>query len=256
MDTLLIGLMLIVVAIIVAGGGLFILRRRVALEELQANHEVGGFILGVIAHVYAILLAFVVIVVWGQYKDAATLSTQASASIGGMFWMAEALPDSARQQIQGHLRDYAQAVVTDEWPLLARGQESDTAWAIHDQLWQDMHQLSGQPGIDQAVYLHLLGEMQDVDEKRRLRLASSEERIPGLMWVILIGGGIEAVLFTYAFGTKRVGVQIGMTAALVLLIGLVLLLIAELDTPFSGDLKLEPAGYRSILQMMNQKLGP
>lgn len=256
MGTLLIGLLFILVAIIAAAGGLLIVRRRVPLEELRANLMVGSIILGVIAHVYAVLLAFVVVVVWGHYNDTSTLSEQASASVGGMFWMAQGLPDPARQQIQGHLRDYAQAVVTDEWPLLAHGQESDTAWDAHDQLWQDVYQLSGQTGIDQAIYLNLVEGMREVDETRRLRLAGSEHRIPDLMWVILIGGGIEAVLFTYVFGTKRIGVQMGMTAALVLLIGLVLFLIAELNSPFSGFMKLEPTGYQSILQLMNEKLGP
>ena len=46
-----------------------------------------------------------------------------------------------------------------------------------------------------------------------------------------------------------------MTGALVLLIGLVLILIAELNSPFSGYLKLEPTGFQSILQFMNQQLG-
>lgn len=170
--------------------------------------------------------------------------------------MAQGLPDPTRHQIQVHLRDYAQTVITDEWPLLTHGQESDKAWAIHDELWQDLYQLAGKPGIDASVYNNLLEEMRNVDEDRRLRLAGSEQRVPDLMWIILVGGGIEAVLFTYLFGTKRVGVQVAMTAALVLLIGTVLFLIAELNTPFSGYLKLEPSGYESVVQFMDLRLGP
>lgn len=81
MTTLLIGLLLIVVAILVAAAGLVAVRRRVPLQELRANHEVGGIVLGVIAHIYAILLAFVVVVVWGHYSDASSIIS-AGGSLG------------------------------------------------------------------------------------------------------------------------------------------------------------------------------
>ena len=103
--------------------------------------------------------------------------------------MARGLPDPGRHQIQEHIRDYVQTVVTDEWPLLAHGQESDKAWALNDQIWQDLYQLSGKPGIDPAIYSNLLEEMRNVDEDRRLRLAGSEERVPVLMWIVLSVGG-------------------------------------------------------------------
>ena len=151
MGTLQLGFLFIALAIAIAASGLLVVRRKVPLQELKANHEVGGMILDVIAPIYALLLAFVVVVVWGHYNDAATLSTRAAASLGGMFWMSQGLPDPGRHQIQMHVRDYVQTVVTDEWPLLAHGQESDKAWALHDQIWQDLYQLSGKPGIDPAI---------------------------------------------------------------------------------------------------------
>jgi hypothetical protein len=108
-------------------------------------------ILDVIAPICALLLAFVVVVVRGHYSDVATLPLASTASLGGMFGMAQGLPDPGRHQIQVHIHDYVQTVVTDEWPLLAHGQESDKAWALHDQIWQDLYQLSGKPGIDPAI---------------------------------------------------------------------------------------------------------
>lgn len=68
----------------------------------------------------------------------------------------------------------------------------------HDSLWQVLNQ---QP--DSRLHDQLLNEMRSLDQDRRSRLLSAEPSVPTLMWVILIGGGLLLVPFTYLFGTKR-----------------------------------------------------
>jgi hypothetical protein len=43
-------------------------------------------ILGVIAHAYAVLLSFVVVIVWGQYNEVTALSAAGAAHTGCMYW--------------------------------------------------------------------------------------------------------------------------------------------------------------------------
>jgi hypothetical protein len=92
--------------------------------------------------------------------------------------------------------------------------------------------------------------MRGLDHNRRDWLLRSEQRMPDLLWVILVGGGVVIVLFTYMLGTKRVEVQAVMTGLLVVLFGLVLFLIAELNSPLAGYLKLQPTGFESVLDLM------
>ena len=44
--------------------GLLLVRRLVPLDFLQMHHEVGGYIIGVMGTIYAVILAFVVFSVW------------------------------------------------------------------------------------------------------------------------------------------------------------------------------------------------
>jgi hypothetical protein len=63
-------------AIIVGGGtllamlGPLLVRRYVGLERLTINNEIAGFKFATVGVLYAVLLAFVIIVVWEKFADA------------------------------------------------------------------------------------------------------------------------------------------------------------------------------------------
>lgn len=260
MPLLAFGLVLLIVAFTFTITGLLAVRKRVPLQELRANHEVGAIILTVVAQVYAVLLSFIVVVVWGQYTDTETTTMEEASSIGSMYWLAQGLPDTERREVQLSLRDYTQAVITEEWPLMAQGVDlndhPDQAWTEHDEIWMEINKLVPSTPKETNVQMQLLEEMRTLDQDRRMRLLSAQRRMPGLMWVILLGGGVITVAYTYLFGAKHIWVQAGMTIGMVAVFGLILIMIAELDTPFSGQVQIHPTGFQSLLNLMNLFLGP
>jgi len=80
-------------------------------------------------------------------------------------------------------------------------------------------------------------------------MLSSRSGLPVALWVLLIGGGIIAVGFTYLFGIESARTQILMIASLAGLIGFILFLIISLDFPFSGDLRIEPEAIKNVIEM-------
>ena len=64
------GLLLVGVPTLLAMAGPIVVRRYISLERLTTNNEVAGFKYGTVGALYAVLLAFVVIVVWGKFSDA------------------------------------------------------------------------------------------------------------------------------------------------------------------------------------------
>lgn len=259
MNLLLIGLLFLVAAFAFAITGILFVRRRVPLQELKANHEVGAVILAVVAQVYAVLISFIVIVVWGQYTDTETLTMQEASSIGSMYWLADGLPDSERLDVRTSLQDYTRSVVTEEWPLMARGVDlnnhPDQAWSEHDDIWMEINEFSPSSPKETNVHLQLLDEMRTLDQDRRMRLLSAQRRMPDLLWAILLSTGAITLAFTFLFGAKHIWVQMGMTIGVVVVFGLILFLIAELDTPFSGQVQIHPTGFQSLLELMNLNLG-
>ena len=72
----------------------------------------------------------------------------------------------------------------------------------------------------------------------------SRERLSNAIWVVLTGGAVITVAFTYLFGVPNARSQTVMTAALTAVIAGSLYLIFDLSTPYSGPLDVEPARYQ------------
>ena len=253
--TLLQGILFVGLSIALAVAGLVIVRHYVPLLELEANHVVGLGIFAVLGTIYAVLLSFVVIAAWEQFGQARQVAEQEAEHVANLYWLAQELPDPGRHQVQLAVRDYSQAVVTEEWPLMGRNDynlslQPDQAWVRHDAIWQALAQ---EP--DSRLHSQLLDEMRGLDQDRRSRLLSAEPSVPTLMWVILLGGEILLLLFTYLFGTKRVVTQALMTIGLAGTVALILVLTYALATPYSGYLHIEPTGFESVLSFMNLQLG-
>ncbi|MBC7855259.1 MAG: DUF4239 domain-containing protein [Pirellulaceae bacterium] len=222
-------------------------RRLVPPERLRAHHDVGGFILGVIGAIYAILLAFVVLVVWERYGEAEIIAEREANALIDIYRLAPGLPEPIKVKIRAGARDYAKRVIAAEWPAMNRGAIDDGTTHALDQLWRDSMGVKAEDSRETAIFGHLLDRLIDVSDNRQLRLLASRTGIQGTMWLVLAIGGVATLVFTFYFGVERFAVQAGMTALLATLISLVLFLISALNFPFTGDLKVESEAMQTTL---------
>jgi len=81
-----------------------------------------------------------------------------------------------------------------------------------------------------------------------MRLVSAEEGIPGVLWAVLIFGGVAAVGFTYLFGLENTWAHRLMVVTLAAVIGLVLFTIGALEHPFSGGARVGKEAFDLILE--------
>src|SRR5262250_3767500 len=99
--------------------GLIAFRAVAPLDELhQAANELGNY-LQTVGGIYAVLLAFVVYVVWGQFNEARGYLDREATALVDLHRTASALPSRSRTEIQRGLRAYVDAVLRDEWPAMA-----------------------------------------------------------------------------------------------------------------------------------------
>ena len=75
------GLLVVGLPTVLAMFGPVLVRRYVTLEKLEKNNEVAGFEFAAVGVLYAVLLAFAIIVVWERFSDAeTTVATEAGAA--------------------------------------------------------------------------------------------------------------------------------------------------------------------------------
>jgi len=80
-------------------------------------------------------------------------------------------------------------------------------------------------------------------------LVASEEGVPGILWAVLIFGGIAAVGFTYLFGLESTWAHRLMVVTLAV-IGLVLFTIGALGYPFEGGARIGMGFFELVLERM------
>jgi hypothetical protein len=242
------GLVIVILSILLSIAGMYLVRRRIPFARLKGNNEVAGFIYSMIGIVYAVLLGFIVIVVWEKYSDTENSIQEEAVHISILLRDAQPLPEATRRQLQERLLTYAKSVVEEEWKTMAKGQSSPTTTEAYDKIWESYYEIQPQSEREKIFYQESINGLGDLSHSRRFRMLSSRSGLPVALWVLLIGGGIIAVGFTYLFGIESARTQILMLASLAGLIGFILFLIISLDFPFSGDLRIEPKAIKNVIE--------
>ena len=233
---------------LVAVAGLVVVQRLVPPERREGQNDVTGFIYAVLGVAYAVLLAFVVIAVWQDYETAQTDVESEAHELAGVYFLASQLPDPERTRIQDLARTYARLVVEQEWPMMERGQTSPHAESLLSQLRLKLLEFDPRTEGEQVLYERGLAQLHDAADARRSRLLEVREGIPKLLWVVIVGGGVVTVSFTYLFGLKSNVAHGLMVAALTLLICAILFTIGEFDYPFSGVVEIRPEAFKEELR--------
>ena len=126
--------LLVGLAVAVAVGGLLAVRRVLPAMRLREHNEVAGFIYAVLGVIYAVLLPFVLVVVWEEFRDAEHAAMQEAETLAALRRDAQQFPAPAPVQVAAEADAYARAVVDDEWPRLAEGEAAGESTVARDAL--------------------------------------------------------------------------------------------------------------------------
>jgi hypothetical protein len=238
--------------VIAAVVGLVLVQRLVSSSLREEHNDVAGCIYAVVGVTYAVLLAFVVIVVWQDYEAAKDTVESEANELAGVYFLADRFPDPERARVQGLARSYARIVVEEEWPLMERGETSARATSVLRELRFSLQNIAASTSAGQVLYDQALTRMHQVSDARRLRLLETTEGLPGILWTVLVGGGVVTVCFTYLFGLKNNVAHALMVAALTLLICTILFTIGALEYPFAGTSKVQPNALEAVLRSFDE----
>jgi hypothetical protein len=105
----------------------------------EKHNEVAGFIFATVVVLYAVLLAFTVIIVWEQYPAAESAGSQEAAALITVAHDASSFPEPERSQVYNQLRAYAQFVINEEWRTMDEAtlehEESTGALVAINTIW-------------------------------------------------------------------------------------------------------------------------
>jgi len=175
--------------------------------------------------------------VWGQFNEARSYLDREATALVDLHRTASGLPSRSRAAIQGGLRDYVDAVLRDEWPAMARGDDAtlDRVAELLERVWLAIHACRPANACQQTVYGEVLGRFNQLTDLRTSRLSAGRARIPIAMTILLYTGALLTVGSVYLLAFDQLWLHVLVTAALAGAIGHILFLIRDLDDAFAGD---------------------
>ena len=248
----LLALLVVGLPVLLAVVGLLLVRSRVPHPRLQPHHDVAGYIYSGLAVLYAVLLAFVVVIVWQQFNTADIRVHREADELSDLFRAAQAFPTPVQHAMIEAVRSYARAVIEEEWSDMGRDTENSTAWQAYNNLWQIIRTLEPQSPAEINWHATMIQSLTTLSDYREDRLADSRAVLPLVLWVVLLSGGVINLGYTYLFGVRSLTVHLIITTALTAMTTLLLLVILILDHPFAGSFRVESEPFVRVLRRVNQ----
>lgn len=248
MSTTVLGLIIVAGTIAISIVGLRF-ARRLPRERFAQSQDAVGVMFSAVGVLYTVMLAFLVVLVSEQFNGASDLTQQEAAKISNLLRDANAFPVPIRNEIQGRLVTYTKSVIDDEWPTMAHGESSPITQIRYQRVWGAYYDYRPQTNHAQQFYGESITRLNDLGQDRRLRVISSEASIPGIMWIMLVIGGVITIAYLYLFMIPDGWLQGLMIGSVAGLLAFILFLILALDHPFAGQVKVTPDAYHDVLTL-------
>ncbi len=225
-----------------------IVRHYVPLKRLRNNNEVAGFKFATVGVVYAVLLAFVIIVVWERFNHAEVTVAKEASAAATVLRLTQGVEPAHGAAIRAATIDYLKTAIAKDWPAMEHGKASREGGGAMSALYAATVGTRNWDVREGVVVAEILRNVDQISEARRLRLLTAHGIVPGVIWVVLFTGAFLTVGFTFFFGTENLHAQSLMSGALAILVFSGILTITVIDRPFAGPVKVGPEALASIVE--------
>lgn len=198
--------------------------------------------------IFSLLLAFVTVSVWENYQGTVDAVDSEARSLSNLRHDLEILSNAQQQPIVDSLNDFIQCIIEHEWKQMATGTiDSECAKLLgkvsHLILTAEVHTES-----EKRVMDALVGLLNVYRNHRMERLTAMLPALDTLMWWVLIHSTVIYFFYGSLIDVGRVRPHLVLTLILAMMIGLVFVLIAAYDLPFTKPLSLPPKPLEDLLQ--------
>jgi hypothetical protein len=182
--TWLIGLVVIGIWTGVSLAGLYLFHRLVDVHMRHKDTETVGLTYAIVAVVYAVLIAFIVVDVFETFAKGDEIATAEAIKLSNLMLDSAGLPPQVALAVRGDLDKYIDIVVKSEWPSQQKGKLGE---AVFESGWTTLAHLSTRLAVYEPATMgqnvnkgEMLHVMNDLIRARRSRILAAGEHLPTL----------------------------------------------------------------------------
>ena len=249
MNTFLLGFVVIVAPAILTGLVVFAAHHFLHDKVREGPNDVLVPLFLTAGVIYAVMLGFLVVVVWEAYGDAKDNVALEASTLATMYRQTNGMDPQELKVMREHIRAYTEVVASKEWEIQAL--TGGAAPEARRQIAEIYGEYSRMPQTrrDSAINQEFLQQFSLVTAARNKRTLQAGEEMPWIMWFGLIGGAVIVIAMSCILYMDDWWPQVLMTGVLAMLIGMLLFITVILAKPFQGALALEPGPFEHSLSV-------
>lgn len=236
----------IVISVVVGSIAFVLLLNRLwPATSRRAHNDLIGWQLSVLGTTYAVMMGFMLYTVWTNMGLAEVNCEAEANALVNVYQLAAGLPDEQRTKLRQSARTYADVVVQQDWPAMLAAYDGHLkSHDVNVEMWQVLMSVKAVSPTEDTAEDHAISELSDMTGRRRIRQLQSVSRLPGVLWFVLVAGGVATIMSSCMFGAANGWLHIFQVAMLSLLISMVLVAIADIDRPYQGGVHVKNTPFR------------
>lgn len=227
---------------------------RLVPDQLRTDFkEHSGLISGVVGTMFAVTVGLMVVTTWGHLGSASANVNKEARALLDIYWYTQSIEPPEKTEIQGLARNYAQEVISREWPRMARtGQLNDDAWTTLDRVRIRLESMEPKGDGNKIRYGQALNRLNEIFDARRTRESDAKASVPPILWISLIASGVLVMAIPIIFGSPKLMTHGILAFGGTVVVAFVLFLIYQLNHPFIGAVRVSPDAFADALHSFHK----
>jgi hypothetical protein len=222
---------------------------RLLLKHQADTNGVVGNTISAFSMFYGLLLGLISVATYQNFSNLSDNVTREASIVAALYRNFSAYDQPAREELQEALRGYVRTTIDEDWPTQMQGKVpaggSDRVTLMYSKLTAYEPQRIGQ----QLLHAEALRQFNTFVEVRRTRLANIVGSIPGVLWYVVLMGAALNILLFWMFDMRFL-VHMILGGIVAFFLGMMILIIVNLATPFRGDVTVGADPFAAVYDSM------
>jgi len=243
------------VSIVLTGAALgiiltYLIQKVFRIKILHSHNEVTRPLFLAIASFYALLLSFIMLVVWERSNETHASASKEGSSAMGLYRDIKFYPDSlvSEELMQVYL-NFVYNVVDDEFPAMEKMKLSEKTSDALNRVFYKIEHLEPSTPFQIQLVAEMFKNLNELSTYRGLRITAMESEIAPALWLPMILGAFITIISSILLDIGHKRMHLLLNALLGGIIGAFLFIIILMDHPFTGSLGIKPKTYMQIFTL-------
>jgi len=246
--------LLLVVGAIVAGAIVLLPRLIARLPWLKPSEDHTDFALRIQATLFtmtSLVLAFTLVEADRNFRAVESVVTAEASHLNRLDRLLFRYDEQAALAVRPLLLDYANSIVTDEWPAMKENSGSDRTRRAYGAVARTVLALDPRSARETQIFGEMLRSLDALAESRDARLAAVGEGLPWAYWFVVVFA-VTMLLFVSS-NIRPTAYRATVMAAQLSVIGVFIGFVIIMDQPFNGYTVVHAAAIEKTIKVIKAR---